>query len=113
MIASFRRLQEIPASFNSGNNLLTWSFLTSEDLNDIYDSDTENVKIYYDVYIGIEVGDSLSHYHYGRTEDNKVVLEDLGTYIVKVIPVVEIYEGDILINTVSAIPSLPWAWKWK
>ena len=104
VIASFRRLQEIPASFNSGNNLLTWSFLTSEDLNDIYDSDTENVKIYYDVYIGIEVGDSLSHYHYGRTEDNKVVLEDLGTYIVKVIPVVEIYEGDILINTVSANP---------
>ena len=32
-----------------------------------------------------ELKSRIQAHHYGRTEDNKVVLEDLGTYIVKVI----------------------------
>lgn len=99
VIAAYKRLEGLSANFNAANNLLTWNSLSQEVLSTLYDAETETIKVSYDIYIEDQNGNL---YKYANTIFNKVELDNPGTYKVKVIPVVEIYEDDVLINTVSA-----------
>lgn len=99
LIAFYRRLQGLEASFTASTNRLEWTHLSSEILATLYDEETETIDVEYEIYIEDQEGNI---YYYTSTIDDRIVLEYLGTYKVKVIPVVRIYENGDLINIVSA-----------
>lgn len=102
LIAAYTRLSALEASFASSTNLLSWNYLSPELLAELHDGETEEVEVHYEIWV--QQGES--HYLYASTQNNKVELDNPGTYVVKVIPVVYIYdvsgEGRILINKVTA-----------
>ncbi len=99
LIAVYRRLQGLESTFSASDNRLNWSFLSNEILSSLYDEETETIEVEYEIYLE-DINGNISYFE--TTVDNKISLTNLGTYQVKVIPVVRIYENGELINTVSA-----------